>query len=559
MSLDFDKSSKDFDKSSKDFDIPVFIIHYKKLTDRKEYLDTALKKEGFTKIHWFEDNDRNTMTPDQLALYKYDEDKWYSMNALWKQYDAKPRLLTKPEIACAVTHIEIYKYIIDHDIEHAIVFEDDAILLPDFAKNIKRTINELPPDFDACFLTNAFGWTVNSYKIGHGFLGSLNKNTYSPDKSVYKMSGGKCADSFILSKKGASLLYRDIIPFCLPLDWCHTPIFLKNNMSIYWAEPALTHQGSEDVYKSSVGRNEQTSSEMIPVSGPLYSSYVESSTISDIEAYSQIQGEMLSDKYASLELCAKERLKEFIARIRSGNNYIEQRFGDGECRCMISNTENDHNCDGCFYYKDLGLDLIKSYIYSLNVNNSYIHKWHSHTYNVLNKMEDDYKEYYNPDRKFLFFDLMTHKLQKCTPETEKYSINGLSFKEEQIEFFRTIKFSERKKIYISNVDMVKALVPLLNINYGFIVPDRNNYLQKDTIIHNMKETMEKLEKDSHKNMILLFSAGMFSKILIHKISELFPNHTYIDIGSTFDGLIKASRDFNGTQIYKDILLKCYQN
>jgi len=50
---------------------------------------------------------------------------------------------------------------------------------------------------------------------------------------------------------------------------------------------------------------------------------------------------------------------------------------------------------------------------------------------------------------------------------------------------------------------------------------------------------------------------MASKVFMTELFEERPNHTYIDIGSTFDGLIKHSRDFNGTKLYRDVLLKCY--
>ena len=64
----------------------------------------------------------------------------------------------------------------------------------------------------------------------------------------------KTVDSYLISNKCAKILYDNLIPFCLPIDFSINPIFVKNNMNVYWAEPALIHQGSEDFYASSAQR-----------------------------------------------------------------------------------------------------------------------------------------------------------------------------------------------------------------------------------------------------------------------------------------------------------------
>jgi len=258
--------------------------------------------------------------------------------------------------------------------------------------------------------------------------------------------------------------------------------------------------------------------------------------------------------FFNLENKAKTDIDELIERINTNKHYIAYRQGDGESRNMIATNENDHNCDGCFYYKDLGLDLIRAYIFCLKNKNAYIHKWHSHTYSIINTIEHDYRSYFDPVKKFLFFDLLVHKLVPMTAETEKYSIDNVSFKEEQIRFFRTIKESQRTKIYVANEAMIKAVAPLLNINLGVIIPAVNCYLNKKDIMSSIKNQLKDKE-----NCIVLFSCGMASKVFIAELFKEFSNHTYIDVGSTFDGLIRHSRDFNGSKLYRDVLLKCYSN
>lgn len=531
-------------------EVHAFIVHYKKLVDRKEYLDSVLKSEGITNIHWFEDIDRDTMTKEQLEMYQYDEKKWYELNSTWHQFEARPRKLTMPEIACSVTHVEIYKYIVENNIKIALFFEDDCLIYDNFRERLLKVINELPDDFDACYLSDCFGWTVDNYKFG--YLGSLNKNKYSKNKLVYEMHCGKCADSFLLTTKCAKKLYENFVPFCLPPDWMQTPIYLKNNMKIYWSEPALTHQGSEDVYNSSIGRPGETPNNEITnessnktITNQTITNQTINQTINkriptkeDIINYSRIKGEKNSTKYLSLESEAKKRLEEFTDNIKNNKNFVIVKFGDGEMRNMISENENEHNCDGNNYFKNLGLELIESYIYYLKNDNCFINKWHSHEYNIQDRMETDYSSEISKN-KFVYYDLLVHKIP---------------FKQEQINFFRTIKESKRPKIYVSNIRMIQVLINVLNVDYAIEIPEVNSYNSKNDIVQNIINCLNDINKE---NCILMFSGGMFSKVLIAIIANKFPNNTYVDIGSTFDGLIKNSRDFNGLPGYREELIKNY--
>ncbi len=112
--------------------------------------------------------------------------------------------------------------------------------------------------------------------------------------------------------------------------------------------------------------------------------------------------------------------------ILQDKNFILVKFGDGEMRNMISKDENEHNCDNNNYFKELGLDLIRSYIYYLRNNNTYINKWHSHVYEIQDLIEKDNKQYYDHEIKFVFYDLLIHKLP---------------FRPDLVNFFRSIKTS----------------------------------------------------------------------------------------------------------------------
>ncbi len=200
---------------------------------------------------------------------------------------------------------------------------------------------------------------------------------------------------------------------------------------------------------------------------------------------------------------------------------------------MISTNEEEYNCDGNNYYSELGTDLIKAYIYFLSTD-AYINRWHSHVYTIQQLLDS----VYGKNAKFVYYDLIVHKLP---------------FDTNIVFFFKLIKNSKREKIYISNRDNIKHICPILKIDAAIEIPNVNSYKYKNEIFASIKEFMT-LKKDA----IVLVSGGMFSKILIADCMNNSPQNTYIDIGSTFDGVYRASRDFNTAENYRTELLKIYQ-
>ncbi len=230
-------------------DFPIHIVHYKKLEERKEYLDISLKKEGFTNIKWCDEIDRDTMTLDQVQMYKRDDDRWTSLCNLWDDRST-PRALSGPEIANGITHINIYKHMIDNNIPILLILEDDCILRNNFREYLEIILSELPKDFDVCFLGSSFGQTVDNFR--YGYFGSQNKNVIEPNKHVYPIKGTHTADAYIISLKAAKKIYESIIPFCFPIDYMLNPIFIQKDINSFWCYPPIIDQGSFGVYKSSI-------------------------------------------------------------------------------------------------------------------------------------------------------------------------------------------------------------------------------------------------------------------------------------------------------------------
>lgn len=557
----------------------VFIVHYKKLTERKKYLKTILEQINTLmpiKVHFFEDIDRDTLSEEHLSMYKYDPQRWSEWCAIWHETSSQPRELNKAEIACAVTHLEIYKYIQTNGIKKALILEDDCVIknsveyfVSELTKIIKELDSEEENDFDLCWISDSFGWTVESYNYNDPnaakklyvspYLGSLNQNVIFDDKYVYPMPCNKTTDAYLISNKAASFLLKEIIPFTLPIDWNHTPLILCHKLKNYWSRETLISQGSVLNQTSSTKiiqhqPNSQTSS---TIQNATVSSYptVGSITVlkskklneykpltcTEIKKYKSYDKEYNDTVYQKLEKTMSDDLQKLKNMIITGENFALVKFGDGEFRNMISKNENDHNCDGCNYFDGLGTDLINSYVHFLRTENVFINRWPSHVYDIQKEMDN---AVINEDKidltnKFVYYDLLTHKLP---------------FNNSIIQFFKAIKYSKRYKIYVSNEKNTVALKNVLKIDESVVVPERNSYLQKEEITRKILRLVA-----SKKDAIVLFSVGMFAKVLIRECLSICNYNTYVDIGSTFDGLHKYSRDYNCITGYGQELLKTYEN
>jgi|TARA_B110000495_G_C23038566_1_gene621422 GR25 family glycosyltransferase involved in LPS biosynthesis len=194
-----------------------FIIHYKKLTERKRYLDIYFKQNGFN--HEYIDNiDRDKLSESDSNRFSKD----------------------KINIAIFLSHIDAYKKIVNEDTEYSLVLEDDSIPKPIFKKSINKYLKKLPADFDMFFVSPG----KNNFNIPF-----FKKNPFTQvhmKKNIQTTWGGhgasRNADAYFISKKCANLLineYMDAKIINEPIDWWMNSMIDKLNLKVYWAQPTL--------------------------------------------------------------------------------------------------------------------------------------------------------------------------------------------------------------------------------------------------------------------------------------------------------------------------------
>lgn len=210
-----------------------------------------------------------------------------------------------------------------------------------------------------------------------------------------------------------------------------------------------------------------------------------------------------------------DTLKIWTNYIENNINFSFIKFGDGEFYCMMG--KDGENCDGHKYTPELAVKLYDAWYFFNTLDNIYIAEWAGHKpgMNYLTESEKfqlDLISKTNVNVSFVNFEILLQ--------------NTLS--EEKFNFFRSIKKSNNKKIFVGP-DRLSGVVEFLNIDKFVSVPLVNAFSNYDEILKN-------IEVEVDDNCIFMFSSGLPTKSFINKILEKNKKVTCLDIGSGFDSL-----------------------
>lgn len=188
--------------------IPVFIISLLSSTERRSRMTKLLTEKGinFTFFNAVDGREFNTKDLNEIR----DKTSYFK-----KQ---RKRNLSKGEIGCALSHINLYKHIIDNDIEFALIFEDDIDILSESILNrilfTELLINNknwdlLQLGYYQKFNTE-YSETFVSFKKDQ-----LIENVYMARPAIF------CSSTFayVIRKKAASILFEYGHPARVPSDY----------------------------------------------------------------------------------------------------------------------------------------------------------------------------------------------------------------------------------------------------------------------------------------------------------------------------------------------------
>lgn len=130
----------------------VFVISLKESTDRHELLRDTLKGLEY-EIFW-------GVNGKELEIQDLIKKGSLSTNG------SESNTLTSGEIGCALSHLAVYKKIIDLNLKNALILEDDLVLNSDDPENfqsLSKGLHELPDDWEFLYL----GYALNNNRMSY--------------------------------------------------------------------------------------------------------------------------------------------------------------------------------------------------------------------------------------------------------------------------------------------------------------------------------------------------------------------------------------------------------
>ena len=203
----------------------IFVIHYNKLFNRKNNILTQFKKYNISDYEFIE----------------IDRDELYTHNISMFQEN-----YNNCQIAISLSHFYAYKQISDK-YDNGLIFEDDVILSDNFTDILSKYITQLPKNYDMLFIGDGCNLHIEKHKL------IPNINIY--EKCLYPTGWGgdgatRCTDSYIITKTCASKLCEYINnledKIKLPIDWWINVAARDNIFKVYWAEPTIITQGTQN-------------------------------------------------------------------------------------------------------------------------------------------------------------------------------------------------------------------------------------------------------------------------------------------------------------------------
>lgn len=173
--------------------LPCLIINLKERTDRWENMKKGLV--NFKNIIRFDAVNVKNENIDDLPI---------TLNTKYVINDNSRRchhfqLHTKGAVGCSLSHIGCWKYIVDNNIEKAIIFEDDCKLKPEMFNHIEKCYEQFNKDIFLIGYQKIYRKKVinDCFSTAESFIGS---------------------HAYIITKKGAKKLLKNSTPIELHID-----------------------------------------------------------------------------------------------------------------------------------------------------------------------------------------------------------------------------------------------------------------------------------------------------------------------------------------------------
>jgi len=219
--------------------IKIFVLHCKKLVERKEFLLKQFEKHGITDFEFIEryDLNDNDITEKDWSIFDLEDPDLKHKHSM---------------VSLILKHIYAYK-LISESYDAGLILEDDVVFDDNFVDTLDKYITQLPEDYDMMFIGNGCNLHIpREYQVeGCNVYKKCAEPTYWGGDGVTR-----CTDSYVVSNKGANKLMNHLNSMTYKIfkasDWWLNKVAREDNLNVYWAEPTIVKQGTQiGLYHSS--------------------------------------------------------------------------------------------------------------------------------------------------------------------------------------------------------------------------------------------------------------------------------------------------------------------
>jgi GR25 family glycosyltransferase involved in LPS biosynthesis len=156
----------------------------------------------------------------------------------------------KSAIGCAMSHMNVYKKIVEGDDEYSVIFENDVVLKGDnVIDKIEKIVEEAPRDFDIIYLgcfDSEFFKNVMGLLLVTGKEERISKNLVKPAVALG-------LHAYVVSKQGAAKLLKELYgKVHNHIDYCIQYLYKSGKLNNYEMTPRIAFQTSTDTGMSSM-------------------------------------------------------------------------------------------------------------------------------------------------------------------------------------------------------------------------------------------------------------------------------------------------------------------
>lgn len=206
---------------------PIFIISLKD-SKRREFITERLTNMGLP-FQFVDAVYGKDLSKEELSKIDFD--------FFIQKFKSKKKMMPG-EIGCAISHVKVYEKILADNLPNAIIFEDDAVVSPDFVEIVKVALKKLPNKADLLLFDHGKAKVSPFYRSlpEHYRLARYLVPSKNSQRGIFK------ATAYFITKRGCEKLLSHAYPIRMPADYL-TGYPQLWNTCIYGVEPPCVFGG----------------------------------------------------------------------------------------------------------------------------------------------------------------------------------------------------------------------------------------------------------------------------------------------------------------------------